>query len=148
MHPTATLAAHIRYQARRALQSFRANKDFYKGNRQAALPGHRTGAPGVHVRGRPGYRLLESRVRVFVAPPIDDILNSKLKPYVSPRVRLPHNVANGVFRGMPDSGLTPAHLLATTRRLSEEKALEQRDAVSAANSASPTTDSSEAQSPS
>jgi large subunit ribosomal protein L41 len=44
------------------------------GNRQAALPGHRTGAPGVHINKRPGYQLLESRVRVFVAPPIDDIL--------------------------------------------------------------------------
>ncbi|KAJ7504238.1 hypothetical protein B0H11DRAFT_1656737, partial [Mycena galericulata] len=108
---------------RRVLQSFRANKDFYKGNRQSALPGgHRTGAPGVHINSRPGYRLLEDRVRVFVAPPIDDILNSKLKPYVAPRVWISHRDKDGVFHGMPDSGLTPAHFLASARRFHEAQA--------------------------
>ncbi|KAJ7781941.1 hypothetical protein DFH07DRAFT_792031 [Mycena maculata] len=121
MHPTASVAKS-RFQGRRALQSFRANKDFYKGNRQSSLPGHRTGAPGVHINSRPGYRLLEERVRVFVAPPIDDILNCRLKPYVFPRVRIPHAQTNGVFRGMPDSGLTPAHFLASARRFHEAKA--------------------------
>ncbi|KAJ6581683.1 hypothetical protein B0H19DRAFT_930609 [Mycena capillaripes] len=76
MFPT---AARSRFQARRPLQSFRANKDFYKGNRQAALPGHRTGAPGVHIGRRPGYRLLDNKVRVFVAPPIDQILTSSVR---------------------------------------------------------------------
>ncbi|KAJ6488064.1 hypothetical protein DFH09DRAFT_1209894 [Mycena vulgaris] len=115
MIPTA--AARSRYLGRRALQSFRANKDFYKGNRQAALPGgHRTGAPGVHVNKRPGYILLESKVRVFVAPPIQDILESKLKPYVSTRVRIPESKKNGVFRGMPNSGLTPEHFLKSARK--------------------------------
>ncbi|KAJ6619933.1 hypothetical protein B0H10DRAFT_2216481 [Mycena sp. CBHHK59/15] len=124
MFPT---AARSRYQIRKTLQSFRANKDFYKGNRQAALPGgHRTGAPGVHINKRPGYRLLEDKVRVFVAPPIHDILNCPLKPYVSTRVKLAHSQRNGVFRGMPDSGLTPEHFLKAARNYSLAKAEEDR----------------------
>jgi hypothetical protein len=45
------------------------------GTRQAFLPGgHRTGAPGKHViRGRAKYRLLDDKVRVYVAPPIEEI---------------------------------------------------------------------------
>ncbi|KAJ7696496.1 hypothetical protein B0H17DRAFT_929569 [Mycena rosella] len=115
MFPTS--ARLSRFQGRRSLQSFRANKDFYKGNRQAALPGgHRTGAPGVHVNRRPGYLLLESKVRVFVAPHIDHILASPLKPYVSRNVRIPDTKKHGVFKGMPDSGLTPAHFLGVARK--------------------------------
>jgi hypothetical protein len=98
MIPTAV--ARSRFKGRRPLQSFMANKDYYKGafplslfffsrystltkqpagNRQSSLPGHRTGAPGVHVNERPGYKLLESRVRVFVAPRIDEILGSAVR---------------------------------------------------------------------
>ncbi|KAJ7491988.1 hypothetical protein FB451DRAFT_1022555 [Mycena latifolia] len=108
MFPTSV--ARSRFQGRRPLKAFMANKDFYKGNRQAALPGgHRTGAPGVHINRRPGYLLLGSKVRVFVAPPIEDILNCPLKPYVSRRVRVPESQKNGVFHGMPSNGLTPEH---------------------------------------
>ncbi|KAJ7091482.1 hypothetical protein B0H15DRAFT_883869 [Mycena belliarum] len=121
MFPTSV--ARSRFQGRRVLRSFRANKDFYKGNRQAALPGgHRTGAPGVHVNHRPGYLLLEDKVRVFVAPPIQDIINCPLKPYVSRRVRIPESQKNGIFRGMPDSGLTPAHFLSAARKYTLEEA--------------------------
>ncbi|KAJ7105486.1 hypothetical protein C8R43DRAFT_1140810 [Mycena crocata] len=115
MHPTVALA---RFKARRPLLSFRANKDYYKGNRQAALPGgHRTGAPGVHINRRPGYQLLENKVRVFVAPPIEDILASPLKPYIAPSVHLSRTQRDGVFReGMPDGGVTPAHFLSVARK--------------------------------
>jgi len=52
------------------------------GTRQAFLPGgHRTGAPGKHViRGASKYRLLDEKVRVFVAPSIQEIQNSEVRP--------------------------------------------------------------------
>ncbi|KAH7906771.1 hypothetical protein BJ138DRAFT_1161849 [Hygrophoropsis aurantiaca] len=76
--------------SRRALTPKRGNKDFYKGTRQAFLPGgHRTGAPGKHIiSGRGNYRLLDEKVRVFVAPSIEDINNTLLKPYVGVDVKL------------------------------------------------------------
>ncbi|KAG1730853.1 uncharacterized protein EDB91DRAFT_1156313 [Suillus paluster] len=76
--------------SRRALTPKRGNKDFYKGTRQAFLPGgHRTGAPGKHViRGASKYRLLDEKVRVFVAPSIEEIKKSELKPYVGKDVKL------------------------------------------------------------
>jgi large subunit ribosomal protein L41 len=54
----------------------------HAGTRQAYLPGgHRTGAPGKHVvRGKAKYRLLDDRVRVFVAPPIEEIEASAVSP--------------------------------------------------------------------
>ncbi|KAJ7622936.1 hypothetical protein DFH06DRAFT_1009088 [Mycena polygramma] len=124
MHPT---VARSRYLARRPLQSFRANKDYYKGNRQSALVGHRTGAPGVHIGKRPGYRLLENKVRVFVAPPIDEILASPLKPYVAAGVHVPRSLHNGVFRGMPGPGLTPEHFLQSARKWSLAQAERQAE---------------------
>ncbi|KAJ7255445.1 hypothetical protein B0H12DRAFT_532881 [Mycena haematopus] len=120
MIPTAV--ARSRFKGRRPLQSFMANKDYYKGNRQAALPGHRTGAPGVHINRRPGYQLLESKVRVFVAPPISKILASPLKPYVADGVPVPWRKRHGVFAGMPSAGLTPEHFLKTARKYSAAKA--------------------------
>nr|GAT42429.1 predicted protein [Mycena chlorophos] len=121
MQPT---AVRLRLQPRRPLLSFRANKDYYKGNRQSALPGHRTGAPGVHVNRRVGYKLLESRVRVFVAPPIQDILESPLKPYVEPRTRPKQK--QGVFSDMPDGGMNPAYFLQTARKYHLERAQQQQ----------------------
>jgi len=55
------------------------------GTRQAFLPGgHRTGAPGKHViRGASKYRLLDEKVRVFVAPSIQEIQNSEVRPLPS-----------------------------------------------------------------
>ena len=52
------------------------------GTRQAFLPGgYRTGAPGKHVvRGKAKYRLCDEKVRYFVAPPIEDIRNSPVRP--------------------------------------------------------------------
>lgn len=114
------------------------------GNRQSALPGHRTGAPGVHINKRPGYQLLESKVRVFVAPPIQDILAcpvrfvlyvscvyshfcGQLKPYVASAAHVPRKEANGIFRGMPGPGLTPEHFLASARRYTDQQ-LEKKKA--------------------
>ncbi|KAH7918648.1 hypothetical protein BV22DRAFT_1024251 [Leucogyrophana mollusca] len=76
--------------SRRALTPKRGNKDFYKGTRQAFLPGgHRTGAPGKHVIGGTAkYRLLDEKVRFFVAPALEEIRNSELKPYVGLDVKL------------------------------------------------------------
>ncbi|EKC99300.1 hypothetical protein A1Q2_06500 [Trichosporon asahii var. asahii CBS 8904] len=65
--------------SRLPLTTKRGNKDFYKGTRQAVTPGAgpRTGAPGKHViRGKAKYRLLDSRVRVFVGPGIEAIESS------------------------------------------------------------------------
>jgi large subunit ribosomal protein L41 len=52
------------------------------GTRQAYLPGgHRTGAPGKHVvRGKAKYRLLDEKVRFFVAPPVEEINSSPVRP--------------------------------------------------------------------
>ncbi|KAN0084614.1 hypothetical protein V8E55_008118 [Tylopilus felleus] len=87
MHPT---LACLSKASRRALTPKRGNKDFYKGTRQAALPGgHRTGAPGRFViRGTSKYRLLDEKVRVFVGPSIEEITQSELKPYVHVSTKL------------------------------------------------------------
>ncbi|KAH7886817.1 hypothetical protein F5I97DRAFT_1054054 [Phlebopus sp. FC_14] len=85
MHPT---VACLSKASRRALTPKRGSKHFYKGTRQAQLPGgHRTGAPGEFM-GRGRYRLIDEKVRVFVGPPADEINNSELKPYVHTGVRL------------------------------------------------------------
>ena len=97
--------------SRRSLTPKRGNKDFYKGSYrvfsftfghlvlmsicysagtgQAALPGGpRTGAPGKHVvRGKAKYRLIDEKVRYFVAPAIEDIVNS-------PVCSIPHSEEN------------------------------------------------------
>ncbi|PSR76270.1 hypothetical protein PHLCEN_2v8564 [Hermanssonia centrifuga] len=67
--------------SRKTLTPKRGNKDFYKGTRQAFLPGgHRTGAPGKHVvRGKAKYRLVDEQVRYFVAPSIEEIRNSPVR---------------------------------------------------------------------
>ena len=51
------------------------------GTRQAFLPGgRRTGAPGKHViGGKAKYRLLDEKVRVYVAPPIHEIESSPVR---------------------------------------------------------------------
>lgn len=86
-------AVRLSKASRRALTPKRGNKDFYKGwnitrikevtfanfdtigTRQAYLPGgHRTGAPGKHIIGGSGnYRIIDEKVRVFIAPSIDEI---------------------------------------------------------------------------
>ncbi|KAF7308974.1 hypothetical protein MKEN_01098100 [Mycena kentingensis (nom. inval.)] len=130
MQPTAVRCL----QPRRPMLSFRANKDYYKGNRQSSLPGHRTGAPGVHVNkaGRPGYKLLDSRVRVFVAPPIQDIINSPLKPYVEARTPPRHRL--GLFKDMPDGGVDGKFLLEASRKYHAEQRQERERERSEAQS--------------
>jgi len=110
MFPT---LARLSKASRRALTPKRGNKDFYKGTRQAYLPGgHRTGAPGKHVIGGSAkYRLLDEKVRVFVAPPVQDLNDSPLKPYVALDVRLTNSQKKAVFGKLPASGLTPEHFL-------------------------------------
>lgn len=50
------------------------------GTRQAFVPGLRTGAPGKHVvRGKAKYRLIDEKVRVFVAPAIETIQNTNVR---------------------------------------------------------------------
>ncbi|KAJ8518141.1 hypothetical protein ONZ45_g4738 [Pleurotus djamor] len=88
-----------------------------QGTRQAFLPGgHRTGAPGVHVvRGKAKYRLIDEKVRVFVAPPLEKIEASALKPYVSTQVRLTKPETRQVYGKLPPQGLTASHLLKVAR---------------------------------
>jgi len=88
------------------------------GTRQAYLPGgHRTGAPGKHViGGKAKYRLLDEKVRVYVAPPLEEIQSSPLKPYVSIGVRLSRAEERAVFGKFPGPrGLTPEHFLKVAR---------------------------------
>ncbi|KAI0755675.1 hypothetical protein C8Q74DRAFT_1304954 [Fomes fomentarius] len=96
---------------RRALTPKRGNKDYYKGTRQAFLPGgHRTGAPGKHVvRGKAKYRLVDEQVRVFVAPPIEEIQNSALKAYVSTKVPVSRAFNKELYGKLPRGGLTGEH---------------------------------------
>ncbi|KIK70391.1 hypothetical protein GYMLUDRAFT_148519 [Collybiopsis luxurians FD-317 M1] len=121
MFPT---AARLSKASRRPLTGKRANKDYYKGTRQAFLPGgHRTGAPGKHVvRGKAKYRLLDEKVRIFVAPPIEAIENSLLKPYVHSSVRLTksqESAAYGKFKTV--GGLTPEHYFQLLRTKAAEQ---------------------------
>ncbi|EPQ52021.1 hypothetical protein GLOTRDRAFT_117556 [Gloeophyllum trabeum ATCC 11539] len=110
MHPT--LAA-LSKASRRALTPKRGNKDFYKGTRQAFLPGaHRTGAPGKFVvRGKAKYRLVDEQVRVFVAPPVEELNAARLKPYVDATVKLSSAQRNEVFGKLPSGGLDGARYL-------------------------------------
>ncbi|KAI6148491.1 hypothetical protein BKA82DRAFT_992282 [Pisolithus tinctorius] len=103
MFPT---AARLSKASRRPLTPKRGNKDFYKGTRQAALPGgHRTGAPGRFiVRGSGKYRLLDEKVRVFVAPHVTDINQCELKPYVHTETHVTASQRKDLYSLMP---LTP-----------------------------------------
>jgi len=108
MFPT---AIRLSKASRRPLTPKRGNKDYYKGTRQAFLPGgHRTGAPGKHVvRGTAKYRLIDEKVRIFIAPSIQEINNTLLKPYVSVAVKLTKGEKKDVFGKLPQGGLTGSH---------------------------------------
>ncbi|KAI0254621.1 hypothetical protein BJV78DRAFT_1185696 [Lactifluus subvellereus] len=108
MFPT---LARLSKASRLPLTPKRGNKDYYKGTRQAYLPGgHRTGAPGKHVvRGKAKYTLLDEKVRFFVAPPIEEISSSPLRPYVDLGVRLTNNQKREIFGKLPRGGMTGEH---------------------------------------
>ncbi|KAI9429313.1 hypothetical protein H4582DRAFT_1380535 [Lactarius indigo] len=126
MFPT---LARLSKASRLPLTPKRGNKDYYKGTRQAYLPGgHRTGAPGKHVvRGKAKYRLCDEKVRFFVAPPIEDIKSSpvrpkcvdiglhtetvfgQLRPYVDLGVRLTTGQRREIFGKLPRGGMTGEH---------------------------------------
>jgi large subunit ribosomal protein L41 len=100
------------------------------GTRQAYLPGgRRTGAPGKHVvRGKAKYRLLDEKVRFFVAPPVEEINASpvrpdfssswplrlthpwgQLRPYVDLNARLTNEQKREIFGKLPRGGMTGEH---------------------------------------
>ncbi|KAH8996707.1 hypothetical protein EDB92DRAFT_1841419 [Lactarius akahatsu] len=108
MFPT---LARFSKASRLPLTPKRGNKDYYKGTRQAYLPGgRRTGAPGKHVvRGKAKYRLCDEKVRFFVAPPIEDIRSSPLRPYVDLGVRLTTGQRREIFGKLPRGGMTGEH---------------------------------------
>ncbi|KAI0067003.1 hypothetical protein BV25DRAFT_1775450, partial [Artomyces pyxidatus] len=108
MYPT---RACLSKASRMALTPKRGNKDYYKGTRQAFLPGgHRTGAPGKHVvAGKSKYRLVDEKVRYFVAPPVEEINNSSLKPYVDFSVKLTNAQKREIFGKLPRGGMTAEH---------------------------------------
>ncbi|KAJ3933739.1 MAG: hypothetical protein NXY57DRAFT_915976 [Lentinula lateritia] len=121
MFPT---VARFSKASRRPLTTKRGNKDYYKGTRQAFLPGgHRTGAPGKHVvRGKAKYRLLDEKVRVFVAPPLHVIESSPLKPYVHTSVR--HTKSQGLTpygKFETVGGLTSEHYFKLLRTTAAEQ---------------------------
>lgn len=115
----------------------------HPGTRQAYLPGgHRTGAPGKHVvRGKAKYRLLDDRVRVFVAPPIEEIeafavspvslfplpsLNvfKQLKPYVAKGSFLTPSERDAAIGRFPAAGgLTPKFFLDAMRSRAQTPAV-------------------------
>ncbi|KAK7463543.1 hypothetical protein VKT23_006891 [Stygiomarasmius scandens] len=126
MFPT---VARLSKASRKPLTTKRGNKDYYKGTRQAFLPGGlRTGAPGQHVvRGKAKYRLLDEKVRVFVAPPVEEIESCSLKPYVHTSVRLSKSqerAAYGKFKST--NGLTAEHYY---KMLRENAAKKHQDAL-------------------
>ncbi|CAL1715774.1 unnamed protein product [Somion occarium] len=106
----ATLA-RLSKASRRTLTPKRGNKDYYKGTRQAFLPGGpRTGAPGKHVvKGKAKYRLVDEKVRYFVAPAIEDIESSPLRPYVYKAVKLKEKQKDEIYGKLPPGGLTGKH---------------------------------------
>ena len=100
--------------------------------------GHRTGAPGKHViSGKAKYRLLDEKVRVFVAPPIEDIEQSpvrmntasntdshsnylrvlQLKAYVSTKVPVSRSFTQELYGKLPRGGLTAEHYYKIAPRL-------------------------------
>ncbi|KAH9994715.1 hypothetical protein BJV77DRAFT_994351 [Russula vinacea] len=105
MFPT---LARLSKASRLPLTPKRGNKDYYKGTRQAYLPGgHRTGAPGKHVvRGKAKYRLLDENVRFFVAPPVEEINGSMLRPYVDLNARLTSKQKREIFGKLPRGGMS------------------------------------------
>ncbi|KAG7448333.1 uncharacterized protein BT62DRAFT_890834 [Guyanagaster necrorhizus] len=121
MFPT---LARFSKASRRPLTSKRAGKDFYKGTRQSALPGGpRTGAPGKHViRGKAKYRLLDEKVRIFIAPPIEAIESSPLKAYVERGVHLTKKEERAAFgKFTTNGGLTPEHFLKVMRKAAGQR---------------------------
>ncbi|KAH8105437.1 hypothetical protein BXZ70DRAFT_1061991 [Cristinia sonorae] len=116
MFPT---LARLSKASRKSLTPKQGNKDFYKGTRQAFLPGGpRTGAPGKHVvRGKAKYRLVDEQVRYFVAPSIEDIQSSPLRPYVNVDVKLSREQKQEIYGKLPQGGLTGEHYLAIAPRL-------------------------------
>ncbi|KAJ3544987.1 hypothetical protein NM688_g5682 [Phlebia brevispora] len=108
--------------SRRPLTPKRGNKDYYKGTRQAFLPGGpRTGPPGKHViKGKSKYRLVDEQVRYFVAPPVDIINNSPLKPYVSVKASLTLEQRNEIYGKLPPGGLTPQYYLQIAPKIGQE----------------------------
>ena len=76
------------------------------------------------VKGKAKYRLVDEQVRYFVAPAIEDIINSpvrlffysylvtlltlyQLRPYVYKAVRLTEEQKQEVYGPLPQGGLTP-----------------------------------------
>ncbi|KAF8609802.1 hypothetical protein BDV93DRAFT_518557 [Ceratobasidium sp. AG-I] len=100
------------------------NKDFYKGTRAAYLPGgHRTGAPGKHVvGGKSKYRIIDEKVRYYVAPPLSDIINSPLKPYVRNGTRLSLNERQELYGALPRGGFNGEHYLKLAAQHHDQKA--------------------------
>lgn len=112
--------------SRLPLTSKKANKDFYKGFGAAFEPGstRRTGALGKHViGGKAKFRIVDERVRYYVAPDIETIKNSPLKPYVHKGVRLTRAEMKEVYDG--SKLLTGERLLELTKPRAQSSAVEE-----------------------
>ncbi|KAG8745376.1 hypothetical protein FRC10_008235 [Ceratobasidium sp. 414] len=111
--------------SRLPLTTKHGNKDFYKGTRAAYLPGgHRTGAPGKHVVGGTAkYRIIDEKVRYFVAPPISDIINSPVSRYgFADPERLDQKERREVYGELPGGGFGGEQYLKIAAQHRENKA--------------------------
>ncbi|KAG8951785.1 hypothetical protein FRC03_012371 [Tulasnella sp. 419] len=129
MRPTRSLFSKA---SRLPLTGKRGNKDFYKGTGAASLPGGlRTGAPGKHVvGGKAKYRVIDEKVRYFVAPSIEAMANSPLKPYVSVTTKMTANDKLDLYGRMAQGGFDGKHYLRiSSERLSEKDFMEADEAA-------------------
>jgi len=119
--------ARMSKASRLPLNSKQGNKDFYKGTRQAALPGdRRTGAPGRHIiRGKGRYMLDDTKVRYYVAPPLAELNSTQLRPYVE--ASYTQSDAEKKIKGR----FTPELLLRHAKRQAVEGLAAQREAGTA-----------------
>lgn len=93
------------------------------GNKTAYIPGGaRTGAPGKHViGGKAKFRIIDEKVRVYIAPPLEELDNTALKPYVSMKVRLTPEQKLELYGPLPKGGFDGKHYVKMMREKEEQE---------------------------
>ncbi|KAI0033579.1 hypothetical protein K488DRAFT_84778 [Vararia minispora EC-137] len=122
-------AARCSKALRMSLTPKRGNKDYYKGTRQAYLPHSiRTGPPGRWTRSG-AYRILDTKVRVYIAPPIAELNKSELKPYAPWDFGLTEEQKYEAFGRRIKGGLNAKGYLSYLREAQTDKAVEPMTGV-------------------